>query len=72
MSMNPVFIEPAVGSSGELHIFCCFACGEVRCIAQKTTPHNQAAKTRRVSLIEAASVGRVVFGFAFWLPCLLN
>jgi len=46
MSMKLVFIEPRVASSSELHIFRCIGCGDVRAIEQKTTSHNQAAKTR--------------------------
>jgi hypothetical protein len=42
MPMGLVFIEPRVASFAELHIFRCFACGNVRSIEQKTNPYNQA------------------------------
>jgi hypothetical protein len=44
--MGLVFIEPKVASFVELHIFRCFACGNVRSIEQKTNPYNQASEAR--------------------------
>jgi len=46
ISMALVFIEPRVASFTELHIFRCFACGDMRSIEQKASPHNQVARPR--------------------------
>jgi hypothetical protein len=34
--MTLVFVEPRVASFSELHLFRCFACGDMRSIEQKT------------------------------------
>jgi len=43
--MGLVLIEPRVASFAELHIFRCFACGNVQSIEQKTNPYNQVKGT---------------------------
>ena len=44
--MELAYIEPKVASLAELHIFRCFACGDVRSIEQKTDPCNQTTGVR--------------------------
>jgi hypothetical protein len=43
--MTLVFVEPRAASFGELHLFRCFACGDMRSIEQKTNDDDKKRPT---------------------------